>query len=457
MAVPNASALAAVGGSDTGGGTTEVSAAQGGEGAAAPGASLSEADEGGEQESGDAVEPAKETAEAPAAGAQALSAEAEEQEVPEAEVPDAGGTAYGAMEAGEAWDGTTHDVSWYNAADTSFTITTAAQLAGLADITSPRNDYAAWQAGLRESRAAGITQDNFKGKTIVLGADIDMGGKRFDPISDINNWGGGGQGTSDGTYGEVAWQGTFDGAGHVVKNLKVDGSVNCSNNFGGYQGLISAIGIGGKVKTLGVTGTLKGRVVGGIVGCSNTDMGSGTSATLTMSMAEWPTIENCWTDVEIIGNGSGSRGCGGIFGGESEYRAACNIVNCYARGTVKNTQAGGVTGSTNGIVAGCYNTGSVSGSYTGSIVSTLFMPTGTTAQYKAVGFYGNNMALKGTNANVWRKGVTLTSNPEEVTDGFVTSDELKAGASTLGSGYLADENNATTATRCCSGRRAACT
>ena len=35
--------------------------------------------------------------------------------------------------------------------------------------------------------------------------------RRFDPVSDMNNWGGGGQGSGDGTYEGVAWQGTFDG------------------------------------------------------------------------------------------------------------------------------------------------------------------------------------------------------------------------------------------------------
>lgn len=62
--------------------------------------------------------------------------------------------------AGEAaWDGTTVDTSWYddNTTDTEFTISDSADLAGLAELVNEGN--------------------NFSGKTIKLGADIDLGGK----------------------------------------------------------------------------------------------------------------------------------------------------------------------------------------------------------------------------------------------------------------------------------------
>ncbi len=422
MACPNASALAVAIDSDTGSAATEVAAAQDERGVSSADVPGSEVATGGDTESGMAsgdlvaVDVARQAEEA---GVDAVIADAT---------------------ASRVWDGTTHDVSWYNTTDTTFVLTTAAQLAGLADITSPKNDYEAWSNGSRESRAAGITQDNFAGKTIKLGADIDLNNKQFDPISDFNNWGGGGQGVGGGTYSEVAWKGTFDGAGHTVKNLNIDGSINCSQNFGGYQGLISAIGRGGVVKTLGVTGQVVARVGGGIVGCSNTDEASETSATTTMTLAEWPKIMNCWADVDIEGNGSGSRGCGGIFGGESEYRAACCIINCYARGDVSNGtigQAGGVSGSTNGFVTGCYNTGDVSGAYVGSITSTLFTNKCDEATYKGIGIFANNMARKGTGENVYRYTDSKNGTPVAVTEGFYSVDEIKAGAANLGGAYVA--------------------
>lgn len=52
------------------------------------------------------------------------------------------------------WDGAV-DLSWYNGADTEFTITTPAQLAGLAELVNSN------------------TAD-FAGKTIRLGADISL-------------------------------------------------------------------------------------------------------------------------------------------------------------------------------------------------------------------------------------------------------------------------------------------
>ncbi len=248
----------------------------------------------------DAAADAQDTQEAAAPDTQQEAAETPAEQTAEASVEPADAAATvqangvgdggaSALDAPTPWDGKSIDTSWYNTTDTEFTISTAAQLAGLAAITSPKDDYSAWSAGTHDSKAAGIAQDNFAGKTVKLAADIDLGDKQFDPIADFNNWGGGGQGTSDGTYNEVKWQGTFDGAGHTVSNLKVDGSINCSTNFNGYQGFISAVGKGAVVKNLGVTGYVKARVGGGIVGCSNVGGNSKTgepSETLTMTQAE---------------------------------------------------------------------------------------------------------------------------------------------------------------------------
>ena len=85
--------------------------------------------------------------------------------------------------AGDGEDGTTVDTSWYSTTSSEFTIATAGQLAGLAQLVNGGN--------------------SFSGKTIKLGADIDLDGKEWTPI-----------GKSGTTF-----QGTFDGA-------KADGSGN---------------------------------------------------------------------------------------------------------------------------------------------------------------------------------------------------------------------------------------
>lgn len=80
-----------------------------------------------------------------------------------------------------------YDISWYNNSDSEFTISTPRSLAGLAYIVN--NGYS-----------------TFYGKTIHLGADIDLS---------ENDWVSIGLGKS--TY----FQGNFDGANHFITGLKV--------------------------------------------------------------------------------------------------------------------------------------------------------------------------------------------------------------------------------------------
>ena len=86
------------------------------------------------------------------------------------------------------------DTTWYNETDTSFTITKAEQLAGLAAIV---ND--------------GI--DTFENKTITLAADIDLNNVNWTPI-----------GTSK-SLATKFW-GTFNGNGYTISNLKAVGTTN---------------------------------------------------------------------------------------------------------------------------------------------------------------------------------------------------------------------------------------
>ena len=108
----------------------------------------------------------------------------------------------------DPWDGTI-DTSWYNTTDTQFTITTEEQLAGLGAIVG--------------GMAEGIAQDEFKDKTIILGADLDLGGlvgRSWLPIgyyfTDDKN--------ADGTLGDYyctvySFEGIFDGNGKTISNI----------------------------------------------------------------------------------------------------------------------------------------------------------------------------------------------------------------------------------------------
>lgn len=108
--------------------------------------------------------------------------------------------------AADIWDGTAVDTKWYNTSDTSFTINTAAGLAGLAAIVN--------------GTAGEIAQDSFSKKTITLGADINLAGHEWTPIGTSTN----------------QFLGTFDGGGKVISNLKISGNNSDVGLFGFTSG-----------------------------------------------------------------------------------------------------------------------------------------------------------------------------------------------------------------------------
>ncbi|MBO5796990.1 MAG: hypothetical protein J6R77_01415, partial [Clostridia bacterium] len=110
--------------------------------------------------------------------------------------------------AGDPWTGDI-DTRWYNITDTEFTLTTEEQLAGFGAIVG--------------GMAPGVEQDSFAGKTVTLGADLNLGGLNnqvWYPIgyyftNDKN---------SDGTAGDYyctvySFKGTFDGGNHTISHI----------------------------------------------------------------------------------------------------------------------------------------------------------------------------------------------------------------------------------------------
>ncbi len=112
---------------------------------------------------------------------------------------------FGGEEYINTWDGTA-DISWYNDVDTEFTLTTAEQLSGLALLTG--------------------TKDQFEGKTIILGKNINLKlqdgaksafGNSFAPIGST------GERDSSNRLITESFKGTFDGKGHTISNLYQSG------------------------------------------------------------------------------------------------------------------------------------------------------------------------------------------------------------------------------------------
>ena len=82
------------------------------------------------------------------------------------------------------WSGE-EETSWYDSAESEYVIETAEQLAGFASLVDAGN--------------------TFRGKTVKLGASVDLAGVNWEPIG-----------------GAVAFKGTFDGQGYTVYNLNVN-------------------------------------------------------------------------------------------------------------------------------------------------------------------------------------------------------------------------------------------
>ena len=202
-----------------------------------------------------------------------------------------------ALAASTAWNGTTN-TSWYNGSQTSFTLTTAEQLAGLAVLVNGGN--------------------NFSGKTINLGADINLGSINWTPI-----------GTWDSSS---SFKGNFDGKGFAVRNLKIDtGSA--------YSGLFGSVISGGTVKNLALID-------------SNIVCGSRSGTFIGLNFG---TIQNCYSNGYISAGGSNNEAVGGIVGSNDSGGI---IENCYFSGARVYSWA------TSGQITGyCYTSGNVRNCY----------------------------------------------------------------------------------------------
>ncbi|MDR1962572.1 MAG: hypothetical protein LBQ50_02200 [Planctomycetaceae bacterium] len=152
-----------------------------------------------------------------------------------------------------------------------------------------------------------------------------------------------------------SFQGTFEGGGHVIKNLSVE--VTNGAGSGGVFGSLSY----GVLKNLGRTGgqtTGNGYSVAGLIGS-----------------ASYSTISNCYNATPM----TGTRIVSGIVGGFSNS----TVENCYNTAPitatdVSYTYAGGLFGTTNGTAAtvkNSYNSGSVTGNerYVGGMVGGILV------------------------------------------------------------------------------------
>ncbi|MDR3148712.1 MAG: FIVAR domain-containing protein [Oscillospiraceae bacterium] len=255
------------------------------------------------------------------------------------------------------WDGVTIDVSWYNDIDTEFTLTTAAQFAGFAAIVN--NKQAVSAAGAVTGTNPAIPADDFAGKTVKLGIDVDLGGVEESagsiegttytaPVWRGVQWTPIGSYTSSTTENSNGvsgrpFKGTFDGQFHKISGMYVyyAGSSYDSDDANG-KSLFGDLGRDGLVKNVIVaSGYVRGaRFTGGVVG------------------RNWGHIESCvnYATVETTGSRSG----GGIAGVNYNNGAAWtpyikDSANFGLIATGDQANPGGIVGDNEGTVYNSYN------------------------------------------------------------------------------------------------------
>ena len=192
----------------------------------------------------------------------------------------------------------------------------------------------------------------------VLTADIDLDSEAWTPIGNSSS----------------KFTGTFDGQGHIIKDLFIDPNSTAQGLFGWIQG--------GTIKNFEVTGTItkQSGAAGGIVG-----------------LVKGGVVENCVNRCDV----STSDYAGGIAGYLDQ---GGTIRDCYNLGTISGRDyLGGIVGiinSPNGNVYNCYNVGAVQGNgkvgeiagQVGGIVTNCYFLTG--AANQGIGFGSGEATAK---------------------------------------------------------------
>ena len=182
-------------------------------------------------------------------------------------------------------------------------------------------DELTWFSELVNGDLADGTKQNKAAKG-TLTQDIDMAGKKFTPVGKEYN---------------SEYNGTFDGGGHVVKNLRLDEKDRSLGLFGNVKNAV--------IKNVVVSGSIRGRhsFLGGIAGKSYGKT----------------TISGCGNLMDIT-NEKNSGSAGGII---ATSDSTVNVSDCFNRGDIKSEgRASGIVADASfGTVENCYNTGSIEG------------------------------------------------------------------------------------------------
>lgn len=274
------------------------------------------------------------------------------------------------LQAQTIWDGTA-DISWYDASQNTFDISTPEQLAGVAQLVNN-----------------GTT--TFEGKTLNMTTDIWLNSTG----DSTNNWVpiGGGSPSSESTGTGNAFRGAFNGQGHTIYNLYCDKG----NTFhGGLIGCVqspctidSLVMINPVVKSRGMMGAIAGftRTSGNVYiryclvvnarleAPANTDATSNNNSACIIGAAYNNTssyytyIQNCGATGSITGY---------YVSGICASGEHSNLQNCYFAGTLNDRGSNhGAMSAWGASVNNCYsycNVSASSGASNGTAVSQAYM------------------------------------------------------------------------------------
>ena len=263
-----------------------------------------------------------------------------------------------ALAAGDA-----PDVSWYRDSGTEFTLTTAAQLAGLSQLVADGTD--------------------FSGKTIRLGCSVDL--SAFDPWQPI------GAATITETSSGARWTvgtafaGTFDGQGHTISGLHAQSEQGGVALFGCSTGTLQDFTVSGSVSGCNLTAGIVAYAGGTLQGLTNavqvTAAGNCVGGVAADALGALQ-ITDCRNEAEITSGGVASeRSTGRIAGilGRADTGKTVEITNCSNTAPITGYQyVAGILGGGFGNVtlSACFNTGTLTAVsfgkvYLGGIVGKL--------------------------------------------------------------------------------------
>jgi hypothetical protein len=283
--------------------------------------------------------------------------------------------------------------------------------------------------------ALGETPEDYD-KHFILTADIDLdpnlsGRKVFDKAVIAAD-----SGTGESDFQEAAFTGVFDGSGHTIAHVTIEGD-------GMFLGLFGRLGSGAEVKELGLVGgkmTGSGIHAGGLVGHNR---GSLTRCHSAGAVSGWYSVgglvgmnDGFLTQCHSTGAVSGGGDVGGLVG----LNYSGPVTRCHSTGAVSGTHlnvGGLIGGNWRGIVTGCYSTGAVNGGQSPTVGGLVGWNGGTVSQCYSTGAVSQISLF-------WVVGGLLGCNEGEVIDSYSTG--AVSGKSWVGG--LVGYNSYGTVTRC---------